>query len=49
MTKTLIYAVNEVGLETDVEKTMYMLLPCHYTAGESRDVNLATRAFKNVP
>jgi hypothetical protein len=47
-TETLINASKEVGLEINVEKTKYMLLSCHQTAGRNRNVKIANRSFGNV-
>jgi hypothetical protein len=47
-TQTLIDAIKEVGLEVNTEKTDYMLLPRHQTAGQNHDVNIANRCFENV-
>jgi hypothetical protein len=46
--KTLIDACKEVGLEINIEKTKYMLLSCHLTAGQNRDIKKANRSFENV-
>jgi hypothetical protein len=45
-TETLIDAGKEVGLEINVEKTKYMLLSCHWNAGQNRDIIIANRSFK---
>jgi hypothetical protein len=37
-TETLIDASKEVGLEINVEKTKYMLLFCHQSAGQNCDI-----------
>jgi hypothetical protein len=47
-TGTLIDASKEVGLEINVEKTVYMSLFCHQNAGENHDIKIANRSFKNV-
>jgi hypothetical protein len=47
-TETAIGATKEVGLETNVEKTKYMLLHRHQNAGENRDIKIANRLFTNV-
>jgi hypothetical protein len=33
----------EVGLETNVEKTKYVLLSCHQNVGENRDIKIVDR------
>jgi hypothetical protein len=47
-TETLIDASKEVGLETNVEKTKYMLLSRHQNAGQNRNIEIANRSFENV-
>jgi hypothetical protein len=37
---TLIDASKEVGLETNVEKTKYMLLSRHQNVGQNRDIKI---------
>jgi hypothetical protein len=41
-------ASKEVGLETAVEKTKYMLLSRHQNEGQNRDIKTANRSFENV-
>jgi hypothetical protein len=40
--------LHKVGLEINVEKTKYMLLSRHQTAGQNRDIKRANRSFENV-
>jgi hypothetical protein len=47
-TETLIDASTEVGLEINVEKTKYMLLSRHQSAGQDRDITIANGSFENV-
>jgi hypothetical protein len=47
-TGTLIDANKEVGVETNVEKTKYMLLSHHQNVGQNRDIKIANRSFENV-
>jgi hypothetical protein len=47
-TETLIDASKEVGLEINVEKTKYMLLPCQQNVCQNRNIKIANRSFKNV-
>jgi hypothetical protein len=42
-TETLIDASKEVGLETNVEKTKYMLLSGHQNVGRNREIRIAKR------
>jgi hypothetical protein len=46
-TETLIDASKEVGLEINVEKTMYMSSH-QQNDGQNRDIKIANRAFENV-
>jgi hypothetical protein len=46
--ETLIDASKEVGLEINVEKTMYMLLSRHQNVGQNWDMKIANRSFENV-
>jgi hypothetical protein len=46
--ETLIDASKEVGLETNIEKTKYMLLPGRQNIGQNRDTEIANRSFENV-
>jgi hypothetical protein len=47
-TETLIDASKEVGLEINVDKTMYMLLSRHQNVAQNRDIKIANRKFENV-
>jgi hypothetical protein len=47
-TESLIYAIKEIGLEVNVEKTKYMLLSRYQNVGQNRDVKIANRSFENV-
>jgi hypothetical protein len=47
-TETLIDASKEVGLEINIEKTKYMLLPHQHNVGQKRDIKMANRLFGNV-
>jgi hypothetical protein len=47
-TETLIDARKEVGLEINVQKTKYMLLPRHQIVGQSRDIKITIRSFENM-
>jgi hypothetical protein len=44
-TETLIDAINEVGLDINVEKTNYMLLSHHQNTGQNHDIKIANRTF----
>jgi hypothetical protein len=47
-TGTLIDASKEVGLEINVEKTKYMLLPRQWNVGQNRDMKIVNRSFENA-
>jgi hypothetical protein len=47
-TETLIDASKEVGLETNVEKTKYILLSRYQNSGQNRDIQIENRSFENV-
>jgi hypothetical protein len=44
----LIDVSKEVGLERNVEKTKYMLLPRHQNAGQNHDIRIASRSLENL-
>jgi hypothetical protein len=46
-TETLIDASKEVGLETNLEKTKYMLLSHHQNVDRNRDIKIANISFEN--
>jgi hypothetical protein len=46
--ETLIDASKEVGLEINVEKAKYMLLPLHQNVGQNRDIKIANRSYENL-
>jgi hypothetical protein len=45
-TQTLIDASKEVGLEVNVEKTQYMLVPRDQNAGKNREIKWETDHLK---
>jgi hypothetical protein len=47
-TETLIDAREEAGLEIRIEKTKYMLLPCHQNSGKKWAIKTANRSFENL-
>jgi hypothetical protein len=47
-TETLIDAGKEVGLEINTEKTKYMLLSSHQSAGQNHDIKTANRSLDHV-
>jgi hypothetical protein len=46
--KNLVDANKEVGLEINVEKTMYMLLSRQQNVDQIRDIKIANSSFENV-
>jgi hypothetical protein len=44
----LIDANKEAGLETNAEKTKYMLLSCHQNVGKNHDRKITSRSSENV-
>jgi hypothetical protein len=46
--EALIYAIKEIDLELNTEKTKYMLLSRHQNAGQNLYTNIANRCFENV-
>jgi hypothetical protein len=47
-TEILIHASKEAGLEINVAKTKYMLLPREQNMGQNRGIRIANRSFQNV-
>jgi hypothetical protein len=47
-TETSFDASKEVGLEVNTEKTKYMLLSRHQSAGQNHDKKTGKRSFENV-
>jgi hypothetical protein len=47
-TQTSINASKEIGLEVNTEKTKYMSLSRHQTAGQIHDRKIVNRCFENV-
>jgi hypothetical protein len=47
-TETLIDASKEVGLEVNIEKTKYMLVPHGQNASQNRNIKIENRSFENV-
>jgi hypothetical protein len=45
-TETIIDANKEVGLEINLEKTMYILLPHHLNAGQNQGIKVTNRSFE---
>jgi hypothetical protein len=46
--EALLDEVNEVGLEVNPEKTMYMLLSCSQKVGQKYSIKIANRSFEYV-
>jgi hypothetical protein len=47
-TETLTEVSKKVGLEVNTEKTKYMLLSRHQSAGQNHDIKIGNRCFENV-
>jgi hypothetical protein len=47
-TEALIYAINEVGLEVNPEKTKYMLMSRSQKIGQKHSIKIANRSFEDV-
>jgi hypothetical protein len=47
-TETLIDPSKKAGLETNVKKTICMLLARYWKAGQNRGIKIANRLFENV-
>jgi tRNA threonylcarbamoyladenosine modification (KEOPS) complex Cgi121 subunit len=41
-------ASKEIGLELNSEKTKYMFMSCHQTAGKSNHIRVANKSFEKV-
>jgi hypothetical protein len=46
--EALLDASTEVGLEVNSEKTKYMFMSCHQTAGQSNYIRVANKSFEKV-
>jgi hypothetical protein len=46
--KALLDASKEIGMEVNSEKTKYMFMSCHQTAGQSNDIREANKSFEKV-
>jgi hypothetical protein len=42
-------AIKEIGLAVNVEKTKYVMLPRHKSAGQNRDIKIANKSLETVP
>jgi hypothetical protein len=47
-TETLTDASKVVGMEVNIERTMYMLLSCHQNAGQNHVIEVANRCFESM-
>jgi hypothetical protein len=47
-TEALLDTSKEVGLEVNLEKSKYRLMPCHQKTGRKHIVKIATRSFEDV-
>jgi hypothetical protein len=46
--EALLDATKETGLEVNSEKTKYMFMSRHQTAGQSNDIRVANKSFEKV-
>jgi hypothetical protein len=46
--EALLDASKEIGLEVNSEKTKYMFMSCHQTAGQSNYIRVANISFEKV-
>jgi hypothetical protein len=46
--EALFYATKEISLEVNSEKTKYMFVSCHQTAGQSNYIKVANKSFEKV-
>jgi hypothetical protein len=47
-TEDLLEASRDVGLETNAEKTKYMIMSCHPTSGQNPNIRTTKESFENV-
>jgi hypothetical protein len=47
-TEALLHASKEVGLEVNAEKTKYMFMSRHQTAGQNHSIKVGNKSFENV-
>jgi hypothetical protein len=46
--ETLLEAGRDIGLETNVEKTKYMIISCHQNSGRNQNIRIANELCENV-
>jgi hypothetical protein len=47
-TQTLLEVSRDIGLEINIEKTKYMIMPRHLNSGQSQNIRIANESFENV-
>jgi hypothetical protein len=47
-TETLLEASRDIGLETNAEKTKYMITSRHPNSGQNQNIRIANGSFENV-
>jgi hypothetical protein len=47
-TESLLEASRDVGLETEAERTKYMIMSCHPNSGQNQNIRIANESFENV-
>jgi hypothetical protein len=46
--ETLLEASRDVGLQTNAEKTKYMIMSCHPNSGQNQNIRTPNESFQNV-
>jgi hypothetical protein len=47
-TETLLEAIRDIGLQTDVETAKYMIMSRHPNSGQNQNIRTANKSFENV-
>jgi hypothetical protein len=47
-TESLLEVSRDVGLETNAEKTKYMIMSCYQNSGQTQNIKIANESFENV-
>jgi hypothetical protein len=48
-TETLLEAGRDIGLETNADKTKYMIMSRHPNSGQNQNIRTANESFENAP
>jgi hypothetical protein len=46
--ETLLESSRDAGLEINVAKTKYMIMPCHSDSGQNQNIRIANESFEKV-